>query len=103
MENILSITELLHEVLDDAKKEADKIIADAHKTANEMIAQVKVQMREELNKARVRALHEEKEKIKIESTRILDEYRQKVTSLKNIPERRLNIALDLVINEVLPH
>jgi vacuolar-type H+-ATPase subunit H len=102
MERILTISDQLQKLLDEAKKEAERIVADAQKRSDEKIAQAKAEAETELIRAQRFSKRTEKEKIKKEAAQILKEYQQKAASLKRISNERLLLAINLILTEVLP-
>ena len=102
MEKILSISDQLQKLLDEAKREAERVVAEAQKNADEMISQTKAEIEMKLIRDQRFSKQTEEEKIKIESIKILEEYRKKATSLKNITDERFMTAIKLILSEVLP-
>lgn len=102
MENILAISDQLHKLLEDAKSEAESIISAAQQRADEMINQEKAQIETDLVRAQRFSKRTEEEKMRLEANRILEEYKQKAVLLKEVSRSRLSIAVNLVVNEVLP-
>ena len=102
MENIVSLTDLLQKVLDEAKQEANNIIHAAQQTAEKMVAKAKTQVeKEEIINQRI-LKQKEADKIRQEANQTLTEYHQKAASSKSISENRITLALNLVLKEVLP-
>ena len=102
MYKILSISDQLQKLLDEAKKEAEKIDAEAQKKAQEMISHTKTEVETKLAHARRLSKQFQEEKIKIESFQILEEYRKKAASLRDISKDHLIIAENFILKKVLP-
>lgn len=102
MESIVSLTTLLQKALDDAKQEANSIIHVAQHTAEEMVTEAKTQAEKEVINAQLLLKQKEETKIKHEANQLLNKYHQKAASVRRLSEKRIAIALDLVLKEVLP-
>lgn len=102
MENILAISDQLHKLIEDAKTEAESIVTAARKRADEMINHEKAQIETDLARTQRFSTRAEEEKMRVEANRILDQYKHKAASLKDVSRKRLAIAINLVLNEVLP-
>ena len=102
MENIVSLTNLLQKALDEAKQEASSIIHTAQQTAEEMVAKAQAHAEKDIITTHHMMKEEEEEKIRQEANQILTEYHQKAASYQSLSEKRLTLALNLVLKEVLP-
>ncbi|MEM2893678.1 MAG: V-type ATPase subunit subunit G family protein [Candidatus Bathyarchaeia archaeon] len=107
MERVLTLSERLQRILEEAEKAGELKIEEARKRAEEMITRAK----EEAENRRIRAqrgdgiedlTRAEEEKAKLEAARILEEYRARAENLRRVPEERFKEAVELILREVIP-
>jgi len=104
---ILLLSERLQRVLEEAEAEADRIIAEAKRRADRIIAEARGKAEER----RIRAergegiehfIAEAEAEAEREAGRILKEYEEKASKLREIQEERFEEAVSLILREVLP-
>lgn len=107
MEKLISMGEQLQKLLDEAEKEAEAKIAEAQRSADEMVAQA----RAEAENRQIRAqrgdgiedfITAEEEKAKKEASKILEDYRRKAETMKNVEAEQFDEAVTFILGEVLP-
>jgi vacuolar-type H+-ATPase subunit H len=108
MERILSIGERLQTLLEDAEKEALKIVLEAEKKSEKMISEVKVDAERKKNLAQRGSnieefIREAEEKAKVKADKILHTNEQRAEEMKKIPRKKELEAIDFVLKEVLFH
>jgi V/A-type H+-transporting ATPase subunit G/H len=107
MKRVLSIGGRLQKLLTDAQIEAEQMIKEAQDKAEEIIN--KAQIESNRKRARVQRgtgleelLAEEEEKAKKEAVKVTKNFEKQVEKLKEIPDQKMNEAIDFVLKEVLP-
>jgi V/A-type H+-transporting ATPase subunit G/H len=107
MKRVLSIGGRLQKLLTDAQIEAEQMVKEAQDKADEIINKAKT----ESNRRRARAqrgtgleelLAEEEEKARKEAIKVTEKYEKQIEKLKEIPDQKMNDAVDFVLKEVLP-
>ena len=107
MERIISMGGRLQKILDDADAEAQKKISEAKKKADEVINSAKAdadyrRSRAEKGTGIDDLIVAEEKKAKIEAEKIAEEYQKKIDEITNIPDKKFEKSVDLVLKEVLP-
>ena len=107
MERILSIGGRLQKILEDADTEAQKKISEAKRKADEAINSAKADAEYRRGRAERGTgiddlLVAEEKKVKKEAEKIAEEYQKKVNELTQIPNKKIERSVDLVLKEVLP-
>jgi V/A-type H+-transporting ATPase subunit G/H len=106
MKNVLSIGGRLQKLLIDAQTEAEQMVKEAQDKAEEIIDKAKI----ESNRKRARAqrgtgleemLAEEEEKAKKEAVKVTKNFEKQAEKLKEIPDQKMNEAIDFALKEVL--
>jgi vacuolar-type H+-ATPase subunit H len=106
VDRVISISEKLQELLKNAEKEADDIVARAHEQAERMVSEAKVEAEKKIQLARLgqgidEYLREEEEKVTREAEKILKEFRDRSETSKQTAGERLQQAVELIVNEVV--
>jgi len=107
MERVLSMGERLQRLLDDAETKADEIVVEAQRKADEMVSKAKAEAERRRNMAQRGSgidelIREVEEKAKVDAEKSLEDYEKKAEALKKLPEDKMQVALELVLKEVLP-
>jgi vacuolar-type H+-ATPase subunit H len=107
VERLISMGEQLQKLLEEAEREAEAKIAEAQNRADEMVARAKA----EAENRRIRAqrgdgvqdfVTAEEEKAKKEASKILEDYKRKAETMKDVETEQFDKAVALVLGEVLP-
>jgi V/A-type H+-transporting ATPase subunit G/H len=106
MENLISLSERLQKLLNKTELEAQAIISEAQKKADDTIKEAK----EDAEKRRIRAqrrsgleefLKEAESEAKVEAEKIKKEYVAKASSIRRIPQTKIDDTASFVVKEVL--
>jgi vacuolar-type H+-ATPase subunit H len=107
IKRVLSIGGRLQKLLTDAQIEAEQMVKEAQDKADEIINKAKT----ESNRERARAqrgtgleelLAEEEEKANQEAIKVTENFEKQAEKLKEIPDQKMDEAIDFVIKEVIP-
>ncbi len=103
---MISISERLQELLKNAEKEAEDVVAKAREQAERMVSEAKVEAEKEIRLARLgqgidEYLREEEEKVRGEADEIIKEFRGRSETSKRTAEERLQQAVEMIVNEVV--
>ena len=107
MERVLSMGERLQRLLDEAETKADEIVEEAERKAGNMISKARADAERRRNMAQRGSgidelLREAEEKAKVEAEKTLEDYKKKAETLKELPKEKIQMAIELVLKEVLP-
>lgn len=107
MENILNLSERLIALIERAEAEAREIVSKAQRESDESI----IALKEEAEKRRSRAqrrtgldefLAPEEEKARREAEKFSKEYEERANEIRNTPDEKITIAVQYVLEEILP-
>jgi vacuolar-type H+-ATPase subunit H len=107
MERVLSMGGRLKKLLEDAEAEAYKITSEARAHADQMINEARQEGDYRLSQAQRRTgiddlIEAEEKKAQKEAQNVLEEYKTKVSTLKETSSKNHEAAVNFVLKEVLP-
>ena len=103
----LSVGKRLETILDDAEKEAQQLIIEAQRKKDVILSKAAAEAEEK----RVRAqrglgidtlIREEEKKVQNEAEAMKSDFKKKLDTFSNIPKKKKEAVIEMVVKEVLP-
>ena len=103
----IEVSEKLRRLLEDAERQAKEIIGQAEEQAEKIVTDAgeeakNMRLRAETGEVLKELIKEAEKAAEDEAKKILEEYEQKLFTLKEIPQERIQEAVELVLRRVLP-
>lgn len=107
VKKVLSVGKRLQTILEEAEKESQRKLGDAKRRSEELVNKAKAEAEEKKSKAQRGAgiddlVKAEENRAKKDAEKIKTQYQQKIEAITNLPKKKKDTSVNLVIKEVLP-